>query len=216
MTTLSERIRPGSDAAPWVIQAIKELEQQLAAKDAEMQVSIGVGDGTGSLFVHGSYDAVKTVQAKLLELESVRRQLAAKEEELERAGSAPAVQGEPVGRVKTVGGYPDESEHTVEWLCKYKDLKNGDLLYATPQPAAHPAITHCDNCGCDWLDNGLNPIGCPYCKKPAPDVYVLVEALEQCITSMLDSGYRADSVVIRAARAALASPAAEQAEHGHD
>ena len=29
----------------------------------------------------------------------------------------------------------------------------------------HPAITHCDNCGCDWLDNGLNPIGCPYCKQ---------------------------------------------------
>lgn len=28
----------------------------------------------------------------------------------------------------------------------------------------HPAITHCDNCGCDWLDNGLNPVGCPYCK----------------------------------------------------
>lgn len=31
----------------------------------------------------------------------------------------------------------------------------------------HPAITNCDNCGCDWLDNGLNPIGCPYCKLPA-------------------------------------------------
>lgn len=33
------------------------------------------------------------------------------------------------------------------------------------QQTAHPAITHCDNCGCDWLDNGLNPIGCPYCKQ---------------------------------------------------
>ena len=32
-------------------------------------------------------------------------------------------------------------------------------------PTAHPAITHCDNCGYDWLDNGLNPIGCPYCKQ---------------------------------------------------
>lgn len=43
-------------------------------------------------------------------------------------------QEEPVGRVVTVGGYPDESEHTVEWLCKYKDLKDGDLLYSKPQP----------------------------------------------------------------------------------
>ena len=33
----------------------------------------------------------------------------------------------------------------------------------------HPAITHCDNCGCDWLDNGLNPAACPYCKQPAAD-----------------------------------------------
>ena len=31
----------------------------------------------------------------------------------------------------------------------------------------HPAITHCDNCGFDWLDNGLNPVGCPYCKLSA-------------------------------------------------
>ena len=38
------------------------------------------------------------------------------------------------------------------------------MLAAAPP---HPAITHCDNCGCDWLDNGLNPIGCPYCKQPA-------------------------------------------------
>lgn len=30
-------------------------------------------------------------------------------------------------------------------------------------------ITHCENCGCDWLDNGLNPVGCPYCKSAAPD-----------------------------------------------
>ena len=44
--------------------------------------------------------------------------------------------------------------------------------------AAHPAITHCDNCGYDWLDNGLNPIGCPYCKQPAPDVTQLVIALK--------------------------------------
>ena len=26
--------------------------------------------------------------------------------------------------------------------------------------------THCDNCGLTWLDDGLNPIGCPYCKPP--------------------------------------------------
>lgn len=30
--------------------------------------------------------------------------------------------------------------------------------------AIHSAITHCDKCGCSWLDDGVNPIGCPYCE----------------------------------------------------
>ena len=38
-------------------------------------------------------------------------------------------------------------------------------IAALLRKAAHPAIIHCDNCGCDWLDNGLNPIGCPYCEE---------------------------------------------------
>ena len=44
---------------------------------------------------------------------------------------------EPVGIVRTVGGYPDDSMHTVAWLGKYKDLHDGDKLYAIP-PARKP------------------------------------------------------------------------------
>jgi hypothetical protein len=61
--------------------------------------------------------------------------------------------------------------------------------------AGHPAAIHCDNCGCDWLDNGLNPIGCPYCKQPA-DAKILVaerdaleaenERLAEALRGMLD------------------------------
>lgn len=51
-------------------------------------------------------------------------------------------------------------------------------LYAEPFPTAtHPAITHCNNCGCDWLDNGLNPVGCPYCKQPADDEVVFIDGV---------------------------------------
>lgn len=35
--------------------------------------TVGVGDGSGQLFVHGSYEAVKRVQAMVLELEQFRR-----------------------------------------------------------------------------------------------------------------------------------------------
>lgn len=38
-------------------------------------VELGVGDGTGQLFVKGSYDAIKTLQSKLLELEQLKVKL---------------------------------------------------------------------------------------------------------------------------------------------
>lgn len=38
----------------------------------------------------------------------------------------------PVGIVRTVGGYPDDSTHTVEWLGKHKELRDGDKLYTSP------------------------------------------------------------------------------------
>lgn len=54
-----------------------------------------------------------------------------------------------------------------KWNLHYPDAVRMATVVLAQQPAVHPAITHCDNCGCDWLDNGLNPIGCPYCKQPA-------------------------------------------------
>ena len=40
---------------------------------------------------------------------------------------------EHVGIVRTIGGYPDQSEHTVVLTCRHGDLKDGDLLYKAPQ-----------------------------------------------------------------------------------
>ena len=39
---------------------------------------------------------------------------------------------EPVGVVRTIGGYPDNSEHVVDWVRPYKYLKDGDRLYTAP------------------------------------------------------------------------------------
>lgn len=115
--------------------------------------------------------------------------------------AAPDVQGEPVSlRQRLFNGWQGCSNHG----CVVVDPKPGMMgtngicqcvvnasrsqlymlqsriqsLMATPQPAA---------------------------QNPAPDVARLVETLEQCITSMLDSGYRANAVVIRAARKALSA-----------
>lgn len=56
----------------------------------------------------------------------------------------------------------EEIERLAEALRELEGREQRDK--ALLRREAHPAITHCDNCGCDWLDNGLNPIGCPYCK----------------------------------------------------
>lgn len=64
------------------------------------------------------------------------------------------------------------------------------------------AITHCDNCGCDWLDNGLNPICCPYCKLTTQSAEI--EAL------------RAEVSELRAARIAYASEFPEAKDGGPD
>jgi len=82
-------------------------------------------------------------------------------------------------------------EAVTEGICTLQDRiyqfrKRADRAAAAPQPAE---------------------------QQPAPDVAGLVEALEQCITSMLDSGYRADAVVIRAARTALATHQKRDTSH---
>jgi len=70
------------------------------------------------------------------------------------------------------------------------------------QQTAHSAITHCGNCGCDWLDNGLNPVGCPYCKQSA-EIERLSEALRELVEVFSESGMY-DEEVFAKARAELA------------
>ena len=43
-------------------------------------------------------------------------------------------------------------------------VDGGDRTVSLLRRKVHPAIIHCDGCGCDWIDNGLNPVGCPYCE----------------------------------------------------
>jgi hypothetical protein len=42
------------------------------------------------------------------------------------------IEQEPAGVIKTIGGYPDQSEHTVKWNVPHKDLKDGQPVYTSP------------------------------------------------------------------------------------
>jgi len=59
-----------------------------------------------------------------------------------------------------------------EMFYDIEDLKfdgNKMRLYAAPVTTPHKGATHCDDCGLTWLDDGLNPLGCPYCKDSATE-----------------------------------------------
>lgn len=59
------------------------------------------------------------------------------------------------------------------YLAWQKDLCLPEVrfspLYAAPITTPHKGATHCDDCGLTWLDDGLNPLRCPYCKDTTAD-----------------------------------------------
>lgn len=53
----------------------KERDQLKAELTKATQVSLGVGNGSGNLFVHGSFEAIKTCQEKLLLMEELKAEV---------------------------------------------------------------------------------------------------------------------------------------------
>lgn len=80
---LVERIRNRPNDAPMPTEhlldeaatRLEAQESEIARLRAKTQVSMGVGDGTGNLFVHGDYESIKTAQAKILRLDKAESAL---------------------------------------------------------------------------------------------------------------------------------------------
>lgn len=55
------------------------------------------------------------------------------------------------------------------YLAWQKDLCLPEVRFSPlyTAPASHKGATHCDDCGLTWLDDGLNPLRCPYCENAA-------------------------------------------------
>ncbi len=70
-----------------------------------------------------SYEFYPTERSIIWEIVSRAKAILAQPEQTKK---------EHVGVVRTIGGYPDNSQHTVELTCRHRDLKDGDLLYKAP------------------------------------------------------------------------------------
>jgi predicted Zn-ribbon and HTH transcriptional regulator len=70
---------------------------------------------------------------------------------------------------------PADAAQALECIADVSALNSGRTVHLTSREETTlraaatvlKQVTHCDKCGCDWLDNGLNPLGCPYCTLPA-------------------------------------------------
>lgn len=98
-----------------------------------MNVIMGVGDGTGNLYVEGEYEAIKTLQAKLEELRRLRRveqlaknfALAAKNEYACVQECSDASQDEMPNAIARLQAAKDNVEAAVNAIVGYYGEENG-------------------------------------------------------------------------------------------
>lgn len=121
--------------------------------------------------VRQPYDTASILRRNVADLELALRTQTERAESAE-AELAQARQQKPV-RWHVRGNYFHDGDAAI--LFASMNSVHGakvEQLYAAPVPVPHKGATHCDDCGLTWLDDGLNPLGCPYCKDtvPAPAV----------------------------------------------
>ncbi len=124
-----------------------------------------VGTQTIEKTVRQPYDTVAILRRNIAALEVAMKQQTERAEAAE-AELARLAQQKPVVMLNLSHDGSD-----FEMFYDLSDLKFNSMrmpLYAAPVPAPHKGATHCDDCGLTWLDDGLNPLGCPYCKVSAP------------------------------------------------
>lgn len=51
----------------------EDLKDEFESLRTKTSMSLGVGDGTGNLFVHGDYDSIKRMQVLIFEFEKLRK-----------------------------------------------------------------------------------------------------------------------------------------------
>ena len=144
-----------------IADAKKEMQRQAERAESYAETLRSIASYVGA----GGYNA-DTVDAGVFE-EKIRWGIGELIGMLDRANAelAKLAQQKPVAWMDAEGDTYKE-EPPENWCPPHVPL------YASFAHAMHKGATHCDDCGLTWLDDGLNPLGCPYCKDavPAPAV----------------------------------------------
>lgn len=139
-----------------IADAKKEMQRQAERAESYAETLRSIASYVGA----GGYNA-DTVDAGVFE-EKIRWGIGELIGMLDRANAelAKLAQQKPVAWMDAEGDTYKE-EPPENWCPPHVPL------YASFAHAMHKGATHCDDCGLTWLDDGLNPLGCPYCKDAA-------------------------------------------------
>ena len=72
-TLTVDRHESGSPAPLIRLSDCEALQAECEKLRSKTELTLGVGDGNGNLFVHGDYDSIKRVQALIFECEKLRK-----------------------------------------------------------------------------------------------------------------------------------------------
>ena len=141
-----------------IADAKKEMQRQAERAESYADAMRSLASYVGA----GGYNA-DTVDAGVFE-EKIRWGIGEIMARMERAEAelAKLAQQKPVAWMDAEGDTYKE-EPPENWCPPHVPL------YASFAHAMHKGATHCDDCGLTWLDDGLNPLGCPYCKDAVPE-----------------------------------------------
>lgn len=115
--------RLGVEAAMRVYVERDQLQEQVRALESKTSMTMGVGDGSGKLFVHGDYDSIKAAQAIVLRMEESLRERDALQEQVKALAAENVAQRDHCDEVYDAG-YQQGHLNTVDGIAYAPGIKD--------------------------------------------------------------------------------------------
>lgn len=126
----------------WNVQQAK-INALLAALEelkAKTSTCMGVGNGSGNLFVYGDYDSIKAAQRIVLEGEKLRAALEEKDQELDKEGDILIDTQESMREWKLRANAAEQREEHLKASVDVLSAKNAELEQRLQQPIKLPDL----------------------------------------------------------------------------
>lgn len=133
----AENLFSKSDIAAELGYRDKRIDELLAALEelkAKTSTCMGVGNGSGNLFVYGDYDSIKAAQRIVLDSEKLRAALEEKDQELDKEGDILIDTQESMREWRQRANAAEQREEHLKATVDVLSAKNAELEQRLQQP----------------------------------------------------------------------------------